>query len=342
MAWLARRDGSVLLGHGPFTASAEPPADGVAFHISDFALEEPLPWRVPQRCERIDAADLAGRFPDSLAVECDFQTPDATPFSTVFQEVMGCIHAGLFEKTVPVVTEQGHAAGPPGRLVPGAMAACRPPLMSYGWVEPGRGFAGATPELLFSLRDGHLETMALAGTARSEDRDVFAVDGKEIREHEYVAQSLMAKLVDLGTPVRSPREILDLGSIVHFLTPLHMDLAGTVQPADLIRRLHPTPALGPLPRNETTMRKLLEWRTRLDCPGGFGAPFGVLDHGRFDVVVAIRGVWWRGNLVRIPSGCGIIEASRLVNEWRELRLKREAVKDLLHCRHNSRIPRMGG
>jgi menaquinone-specific isochorismate synthase len=31
----------------------------------------------------------------------------------------------------------------------------------------------------------------------------------------------------------------------------------------------------------------------------------------------------------LPAGCGIIEASRLVNEWRELRLKREAVKRFL-------------
>ena len=29
------------------------------------------------------------------------------------------------------------------------------------------------------------------------------------------------------------------------------------------------------------------------------------------------------------AGCGVIEASRLVNEWRELRLKREAVKRFL-------------
>ena len=342
MAWLARRDGSLLLGHGPFTAAAEAPAGGVAFHVSDFALEEKNPWRVPARWERLDAADFPARFPDAPAGDCEFQVPDATPFSGVFQEVMACIHAGVFEKTVPVVTEDGRSPCPPELLVPSAMAAHRPPLMSYGWVEQDRGFAGATPELLFSLCDGHLETMALAGTARSEDRDVFAVDEKEIREHEYVAQSLMAKLVDLGTPERSLREILDLGGIVHFLTPLHMDLAGLVTPADLVKRLHPTPALGPLPRNEITMRKLMEWRRRLGCPAEFGAPFGVLDHGRFDAVVAIRGVWWQANRIRIPSGCGIIEASRLVNEWRELRLKREAVKEFLTCRQRQHIPRMGG
>ena len=75
--------------------------------------------------------------------------------------------------------------------------------------------------------------------------------------------------------------------------------------------------------------RLLEWRNRLGCPPRFGAPFGLWDNGRFDAIVAIRGVWWKGDKLSIPAGCGIIEASRLVNEWRELRLKREAVKRFL-------------
>jgi menaquinone-specific isochorismate synthase len=171
--------------------------------------------------------------------------------------------------------------------------------------------------------------MALAGTARSEDRDVFAVDEKEIREHEYVAQSLVAKLVDLGQLERQPREILDLGSIVHFLTLIRLDLHAAMGIGELLRRLHPTPALGPLPRTGATMDKLLEWRCRLGCPPEFGAPFGLWDNGRFDAVVAIRGIWWDDKQLRCPAGCGVIEASRLVNEWRELRLKREAVKHFL-------------
>jgi menaquinone-specific isochorismate synthase len=77
------------------------------------------------------------------------------------------------------------------------------------------------------------------------------------------------------------------------------------------------------------MDKLIEWRGRLGCPAEFGAPFGLWDGGRFDAVVAIRGIWWEGNRLRVPAGCGVIEASRLVNEWRELRLKREAVKSFL-------------
>jgi menaquinone-specific isochorismate synthase len=329
LAWLARRDGSVVIGHGPFEESATVPAGGVAFYLQDFALGGCLPWKIPRRTERTSVDRLARRFAGVPRVHGQWDALDAAPFAVVFQEVMASIHGGVFEKTVPVVTETGTADQPPGPAILAAMSRQGMPLQSYGWIDPEAGFAGATPELLFSLTGRQLETMALAGTARCEDRDVFAVDEKEIREHEYVAQTLVSKLLDLGRLERNTREILDLGPIVHFLTLIHLHLRAPMSPDDLIHRLHPTPALGPLPRTDGTLGKLLEWRDRLGCPPHFGAPFGLWDEGCFEAVVAIRGVWWEGSRLRIPAGCGIIEASRLVNEWRELRLKREAVKRFL-------------
>ena len=44
--------------------------------------------------------------------------------------------------------------------------------------------------------------------------------------------------------------------------------------------------------------------------------------------MAIRMVHWLGKKVSVPSGCGVIEESRLVSEWRELRLKRESVRSM--------------
>jgi menaquinone-specific isochorismate synthase len=329
MAWLARRDGSAVIGHGPFEASANAPVVGQAFYIQDFAMTDGFPWKTPRRVEKITTADLTSRFADAHPADCEWQPLDAASFSVVFQEVMSCVYGGIFEKTVPVVTEHGNAEHAPGPAIIAAMTRQPTPLYSYGWVHGGSGFAGATPELLFSMDGNRLETMALAGTARSEDRKVFAVDEKEIREHEYVAQTLVSKLLDLGRIERLSREILDLGPIVHFLTTIGLDLHTPQVAEDLLRRLHPTPALGPLPRTDETLGRLLEWRHRLGCPPEFGAPFGLWDDGRFDAVVAIRGIWWEGGKLMLPAGCGIIEASRLVNEWRELRLKREAVKRFL-------------
>ncbi len=328
MAWLARRDGSVMVGHGPFKAAGEPPPSGVAFYKRDFSLEGKTPWQIPTRHEIFGSDDFR-KMHVAASPMVDWETPDAMPFSIVFQEIMTCVRQGMIEKTVPVVTERGRARGEVALGLLAAMAQQSAPLHSYGWIERESGFAGATPELLFSLRDHQLETMALAGTARQEDEEVFGVDEKEIREHEYVAQTLVAKLLDLGSLRRQGRKVLRLGSIVHFLTGISLELEELQEPGRLLRRLHPTPALGPLPRTDQTMQMLADWRGRLGCPKEFGAPFGVWEQGSFEAVVAIRGIWWKGRSVSLPAGCGMIEASRLVNEWRELRLKREAVKRFL-------------
>jgi menaquinone-specific isochorismate synthase len=136
----------------------------------------------------------------------------------------------------------------------------------------------------------------------------------------------MAKLADMGQLVRHQRTILDLGPIVHFQSLIDVELEESIPVETLLRKLHPTPALGPLPRTKETMDLLLGWRARLGCPTEFGAPFGLWHENEFRAVVAIRGIWWQGDRVMLPAGCGVIEASRVVNEWRELRLKREAVK----------------
>lgn len=325
-AWLSRRDGTVILGHGPFVTSAQPPATGVAFYKRDFFSREENPWHIPDDHEVMSANNFRDVLGGDLRLDVEWEAPDAMPFSCVFQEIMTRIRQGMIEKTVPVVTERGLVSRPPAAEIMAAMAMRQAPLQSYGWISDEDGFAGATPELLFSLDGKRLETMALAGTARMEDEDVFAVDEKEIREHEYVAQTLVSKLLDLGTLRRRAREVLRLGSIVHFHTGITVDLAHPQDTESLLRRLHPTPALGPLPRTDQTMAALSGWRSQLGCPAEFGAPFGVWESGRFEAVVAIRGLWWQGNRIALPAGCGIIEASRLVNEWRELRLKRDAVK----------------
>lgn len=328
-AWLTRHDGTVVVGYGSLIPATHAPTHGVAFHLRDFGPGSDRPWRIPERHEIIDRSELVRRLPPQPILPCHWEPIDTIAFSRVFEEIMTSIRQGQFEKTVPVVTETGQCPDLRAEFLCGAMAACRPPLHSYGYLDGARGFSGATPELLVSLQGSRLRTMALAGTARSEDRDIFAVDEKEIREHQYVAQTLESKLHDLGALRREPREILDLGPIVHFLTRIHVELQREIAPEEMLTRLHPTPALGPLPRSHTTLRQLMEWRQRLGCPPGFGAPFGVWENGHFDALVAIRGVWWDGTQVQIPSGCGIIEASRMVNEWRELRLKREAVKQIL-------------
>jgi menaquinone-specific isochorismate synthase len=252
IAFLDLPDGRSLIGYGPFRTMDAPPARGAAFYRNDFGLGSASPWWIPARWElreRGDPARLPAATPEPSA--CTWEAPDASAFAAVFQEISAAIRAGSFEKTVPVVVERGRLTGPPGHSLLAAAAGCSEPLIGYGFSDGREGFAGATPERLFSLSGRVLRTMALAGTARSEERDVLAVDEKEIREHEYVAQSLVSKLGDIGHVTRGPREIMGLGSIVHFHTPFEVALSGDETPDALVRRLHPTSALFPALRRRS-------------------------------------------------------------------------------------------
>ncbi len=324
VAMMKAGDGAYVVGFGPFEQRATVPDGGTAFYCNDFTLSDPLPWKIPAEVVEVDCLADLGCAP--VPVDVDWQEIEADGFAGVFAEINEMIIRGVIEKSVPVATERGRIVGGAGEYLLGNIKPLGAPFYSYGWHLAGKGFCGGTPELLFELEGRRLKTMALAGTAKADEREVFAVDGKEIREHEFVAQTLVAKLSDIGRVSRAERSIMDLGDLVHFHTPIDVDLFASRGIDELIRRLHPTPALGPLPRTEETLSMLVGWRQRLGCPPCFGAPFGLLKDGAFRSVVAIRGVHWDGSEIAIPSGCGVIEASRLVNEWRELRLKREAVK----------------
>lgn len=323
IALLKKPDGRVMMGLGPFSAQAECPKSGWAFYVNDFALTDATPWKIPHQVVELDVSALKKT---TCELEWDDLTPE--PFAAVFSAINEAIKRGEIEKSVPVATERGKLKAGVGRQLMGALGAAHKAFFPYGYTVGDVGFCGLTPELLFHLRKGRLKTMALAGTARADERDVFGYDEKEIREHEYVANTLVAGMSDIGMVKRSERRVMDLGALVHFHTPIEVFMYGDYPVEFLVKKLHPTPALGPHPRTEVTMKALCDWRELMGCPPMFGAPFGLYDHGEFHAVVLIRGVHWDGSRVAVPSGCGVIEASRLVNEWRELSLKRASVKTL--------------
>ena len=274
-----------------------------------------------------DRIEVLKSLPGTSPVEIEWEAPDPEGFTDVFREVIEAIAQGVIEKSVPVVTVKGKGDASPDALL-SALLSLPPTLRPYGWIGEEGGFLGATPEVLFRYFDGRIYTMALAGTARSDERALFALDDKEIREHEFVAQTLISKLSDLGMVIRKERGILDLGKLIHFQTLIKVELYKYEEIETLIRRMHPTPALGPLPRTLETMALLQNWRERLGCPSSFGAPFGFLRDGDFEALVAIRMIAWEGKDFFLPSGCGVIAESRLVNEWRELALKRDSVRGI--------------
>lgn len=331
-AFLQLAPGRYLCGEGPFVSRATPPEDGgTAFYRNNFELSDAEPWKVPARVFETDNLGvlLEGNGSTPLP-EIAWSGLGDADVRSIFDEILHQIHLGDLEKSVPVLTERGILhRGDPSALVRAILAAPEN-LWGYGFIENGNGVVGATPEHLFSVKDGILETMALAGTAPRHEVAAFPTDPKEIREHELVADYLEELLSPLGEVERGEREVMDLGSIVHLLTRLKVALREEDRDLNaLVQRFHPTPALGACPRGEGALRQLVEYRRRLGVPEEFGAPFGAIHEGDFQGLVAIRNVSWNGRDVFLPSGVGLVEGSRFDREWRELALKRNSVKSLL-------------
>ncbi|WP_288668145.1 chorismate-binding protein [uncultured Akkermansia sp.] len=317
----------LLLGTGPFRESAEPPDSGPAFYIDTFRLDDPRPWKIPAALHALPAEGN----PPPPAPEIRWTEPSPDTYAQVFAEMMEQIAAGQLMKSVPAIPQFGEMLLPhtPRELILRAISSS-PSHYPYAWWTEREGFCGITPETLFHQQSRRLETMALAGTARPEDEGVFINDDKEIREHEIVAGSILSRLSPFGSVTRTARSVLNLGTLIHFVTYLTLESDDQHTPAHWIRLLHPTPALGSQPRTENTLAQLDDWRSRLRCPLHFGAPFGFLEDGDFFCLVGIRSLYWQGQRLALCTGGGVVASSTLTHEWRELKLKRDTVRRSFH------------
>ncbi len=317
------------IGYGPFESLAEPPPpDEPCFYANDFFLGDPQPWKRPSAFRTAPDLDPLRRTVGGHLPEIGWDPPGQRQWESQCDRIRRDLATGRYAKIVPVVTEVG-------RLLAGdldALVHLLPGLpevyWSYGYRVGTHGLVGATPERLFSLAGHHLETMALAGTAPVEREEPFASHPKEIREHELVASYLVESLAALGRVERGAREILRLGSLVHFHSRLAVELEAPASVDQLVATLHPTPALGVLPRTPENLARLAAYRAEAGAPHRFGAPFGLQVDGVFHGVVGIRHICWRDQTVLLPSGCGLLPESDPTREWRELALKRESVKRL--------------
>ena len=327
-AFLRMSDDEILFAEGPFTSYSTCPLDKSAIYFNHFDLSLSEPWLCPKKLHTLDNREFTKLFP-SHDIELVWKVPSASAFSEVFSEISSAIQSGILKKSVPVASESSHCNEEQFLSLPRHILPPPSNLIPYGFFKGGEGFIGASPEYLFRSFEGKIRTMALAGTATPAEREVFCVDQKEIQEHEFVAETLLDSLTPLGMIRRHDRKIHQVGSLIHFLTEIEVELYQSHNPDDLIKHFHPTPALGPLPRTSETLEQLYGWRNSLDTPAYFGAPFGLYHEGHLDLLVAIRMSSYQNKTLQIPAGCGTIEASRLTNEWRELSLKRNSVKKLL-------------
>ena len=321
-------DRRIFLGKGPFNRAATPAQSGVSFYVNDFNLSSRRPWFIPSSYKEIKASDIAHLTNGHALPRLQWKDPNYNDFKECFDHISKLREEGVLQKAVPAVTSTSSISYPSNYCL-NLVKASFPHLSSlsaYAFSVKGNGFVGLSPEQIFKLESSQVHTMALAGTSVSEENSLFENDPKEQHEHQLVVESIRRRLSGLGMVEESERKTLDIGGMVHFLSNFTVTLNEDPTIDEIIRNLHPTPALGTVPRTNETSTVLDQIRNRLKVPPMFGSPFGIKVDNFFEAFVLIRGLFFNKDTIHLPTGCGIVDGSMIGNEWDELAFKRRWVK----------------
>ncbi|QEA59849.1 isochorismate synthase [Leuconostoc koreense] len=198
-------------------------------------------------------------------------------------------------------------------------------------------FITATPERLVKINNKQVETAAVAGTIRRGQIDLEDVKlGKELlnseknnQEHRYVVDSIVQQLGSLTTQLHVPSKPLLLKNkqVQHLYTPIQGTLATDVSIKDVVQKLHPTPALGGLPK-KSALAYIRHYE--LHPRGLFASPIGYFTKNSFgEFVVGIRSMYVNGQKSVLFAGAGIVAESDSQQEFRETTLKFQPMLELL-------------
>lgn len=190
-------------------------------------------------------------------------------------------------------------------------------------------FIGCTPERLASFNSKFVLTEGLAGSiSRGKTASEDAIleynllhSTKDLKEHEIVLDAIEENLEHYSDEVQHPKAPLvkKLSNVQHLYTPITAKIKNGVSRTEVLKTLHPTPAVGGFPRDAAVdFIKEHEDFNR----GWYASPIGWINaEGNGEFIVAIRSGLIKNDEVRFFAGCGIVEDSNPEKEWEETNLK---------------------
>jgi menaquinone-specific isochorismate synthase len=199
----------------------------------------------------------------------------------------------------------------------------------FAFESNGDCFIGASPERLVKKEGENVFSTCLAGSiprGKTEEEDVLfgrqlLNDQKNLKEHGFVVEMIKEALEESCTEVILPEhpQLMKIRDIQHLYTPVigkcHKDASLLL----LVERLHPTPALGGLPKKEAVEK--IRQVEELDR-GFYAAPIGWMDYqGNGEFAVSIRSGLIQGKEASLFAGCGVVADSDSESEYLETSLK---------------------
>ncbi len=196
---------------------------------------------------------------------------------------------------------------------------------------------GASPEILLEKTGEVLKTMALAGTVQKSKssatnqklKQLLISSQKMAIEHRAVTEAISQALrpfVKKMTLSDTP-QIMELKNIQHLYTPIEAVLKEEVDSYSPLLALHPTPAVGGVPKDAAT--DFISNNEPFDR-GWYTGFIGLADFfGNYRFSVILRCALATQDSLWTFAGAGIVEGSNSEEEWKEAEMKMRAILQFL-------------
>ncbi|MBO1897897.1 MULTISPECIES: isochorismate synthase MenF [unclassified Shewanella] len=266
---------------------------------------------------------------------------DLPNFSRWKELVEQVTQANFINSTPKVVLSRHSQIDVDDNIDPWTVLACwqgrNPNSFQFGFqFSPERAFISCSPERLYLRRQQELFTEALAGTTvrglNPEEDNVLAQalldDIKNSHENQLVRKHIVDVLTPLSQYVGADEQpkIFKLNHIQHLHRAIRAQLKPGVNDFELLRALHPTPAVGGLPREAAlNFIRQREGYAR----GWYAGACGYLNHHESEFSVAIRSALIEPRRINLFAGAGIVAGSDPEAEWQELENKLATVLSIL-------------
>ncbi len=277
-------------------------------------------------------------FENSKATSLDFKTDcDDASFQKIVKKCKEHILAGDVFQVVPSRTFYKEFEKDPLDIFRVLRTLNPSPFMFY-LDNDDYVITGSSPERFASLRNGHVETLPIGGTApRGKGKDDHLFEEKLLSDEKEIAEHMM--LVDLARNdmgsicIPDSIQVKDLRSIQRLSHVMHMTtrVIGRIKPEydaiDVMRAFLPTGTLSGAPKiRAMEIIDDIEKSRR----GIYGGCVGYIDNlGNFDSCIAIRMAFIKDGIARVRAGAGIVYDSKPEKETLETLSKAKVVLDAI-------------
>jgi menaquinone-specific isochorismate synthase len=179
-------------------------------------------------------------------------------------------------------------------------------------------FLSFSPEKLFFRLQQQLWIDCLAGTQKTLQQDLFTSSKDRLEHrivHDFIQSQLQQKCLNFQW---HPLRLMTLHHLQHLYTLFEGTLLNTTPHWDLIKTLHPTPALGGAPKDRA-LKSISSWENWER--GLFGGIIGLLNGHEAQTLVGIRSGLFRQSKLHLFAGAGIVASSDWSEEWKEMERK---------------------